>query len=97
MMELARHEGWYLELCRHNRAVLETPAVKEFPEKRKAAMSRAVMYLVLAAHEPEQADMTHRLLADKFIDDIPTYKSVLIFIYFPNISHEVFSNYSQNK
>ncbi|XP_043280184.1 26S proteasome non-ATPase regulatory subunit 12 isoform X2 [Venturia canescens] len=77
MMELARHEGWYLELCRHNRAVLETPAVKEFPEKRKAAMSRAVMYLVLAAHEPEQADMTHRLLADKFIDDIPTYKELL--------------------
>ncbi|KOX79230.1 26S proteasome non-ATPase regulatory subunit 12, partial [Melipona quadrifasciata] len=61
MMELARHEGWHLELCRHNRAVLETP----------------VLYLVLAPHEPEQADLTHRLLTDKLLDEIPTYKELL--------------------
>lgn len=74
MMELARHEGWHLQLCRHNRAVLETPAVRDDPKKRHTALSRAVLYLVLAAHEPEQADLTHRLLADKLLDEIPTYK-----------------------
>ncbi|OAD60682.1 26S proteasome non-ATPase regulatory subunit 12 [Eufriesea mexicana] len=77
MMELARHEGWHLELCRHNRAVLETPAVRDDPEKRHAALSRAVLYLVLAPHEPEQADLTHRLLTDKLLDEIPTYKELL--------------------
>ncbi|XP_066603716.1 26S proteasome non-ATPase regulatory subunit 12 [Prorops nasuta] len=77
MMELARHEGWHLELCRHNRAVLETPAVKDDVKKRHTALSRAVLYLVLAPHEPEQADLTHRLLADKLLDEIPTYKELL--------------------
>ncbi|XP_046750804.1 26S proteasome non-ATPase regulatory subunit 12 [Diprion similis] len=77
MMELARHEGWHLQLCRHNRAVLETPTVRDDPKKRHTALSRAVLYLVLAAHEPEQADLTHRLLADKLLDEIPTYKELL--------------------
>lgn len=77
MMELARHEGWHLQLCRHNRAVLETPAVRDDPKKRHTALSRAVLYLVLAAHEPEQADLTHRLLADKLLNEIPTYKELL--------------------
>ncbi|XP_053988292.1 26S proteasome non-ATPase regulatory subunit 12 [Hylaeus anthracinus] len=77
MMELARHEGWHLELCRHNRAVLETPTVKDDPKRRQTALSRAVLYLVLAPHEPEQADLTHRLLADKLLDEIPTYKELL--------------------
>lgn len=82
MMELAKHEGWHLELCRHNRAVLGTPTIKDDPEKRHIALSRAVLYLILAAHEPEQADLTHRLLADKLIDEIPTYKSVKQKIFF---------------
>jgi len=77
MMELARHEGWHLELCRHNRAVLETPTIRDDTEKRHNALSRAVLYLVLAPHEPEQADLTHRLLADKLLDEIPTYKYVM--------------------
>lgn len=77
MMELSRHEGWHLELCRHNRAVLETPTVREDPEKRHTALSRAVLYLILAPHEPEQADLTHRLLADKMLDEIPIYKELL--------------------
>lgn len=77
MMELAKHEGWHLQLCRHNRAVLDTPSIKDDETKRKACLSRAVLYLVLAPHEPEQADMTHRLLADKLIDEVPTYKELL--------------------
>ncbi|KAL0111022.1 hypothetical protein PUN28_012789 [Cardiocondyla obscurior] len=77
MMELARHEGWHLELCRHNRAVLETPTIRDDSEKRHIALSRAVLYLVLAPHEPEQADLTHRLLADKLLDEIPIYKELL--------------------
>lgn len=74
MMALARHEGWHLELCRHNRAVLETPTIKNDPVKRNNAISRAVLYLILAPHEPEQADLTHRLLSDKLLDEIPIYK-----------------------
>lgn len=77
MMELARHERWHLELCRHNTAVLQTPTVKNDPKKRHTALSRAVLYLVLAPHEPEQADLTHRLLSDKLLDEIPTYKELL--------------------
>ncbi|KAJ8682767.1 hypothetical protein QAD02_018559 [Eretmocerus hayati] len=77
MMDLAKHEGWYLELCRHNRAVLETPTVKANADKKHTALSRAVLYLILAPHEPEQADLTHRLLADKLLEEIPIYKELL--------------------
>ncbi|XP_014220791.1 26S proteasome non-ATPase regulatory subunit 12 [Trichogramma pretiosum] len=77
MMELARHEGWYLELCRHNRAILETPSIKADAEKRSVALSRAVLYLILARHEPEQADLTHRLLADKLLEGLPIFKEIL--------------------
>lgn len=80
-MELARHEGWHLELCRHNRAVLETQTIRDNPEKRHTALSRAVLYLVLAPHEPEQADLTHRLLADKLMDEIPMFKWVLFYFF----------------
>lgn len=96
-MELARHEGWHLELCRHNRAVLETPTVRDDPEKRHAALSRAVLYLVLAPHEPEQADLTHRLLSDKLLDEIPTYKYYLFVFNKKNLIYESLIFYINNK
>ena len=35
MIELDEHEGSYLAICKHYRAVFETPEVKENPEKAK--------------------------------------------------------------
>lgn len=77
MMELDEHEGSYLAICKHHRAVLNTPSVQEDPEQRQSAARAVVLYLVLAPHDNEQADLTHRVLADKVLDEIPLYRQLL--------------------
>lgn len=36
-----------------------------------------MLYLILAPHEPEQADLTLRLLDDKLMEEVPIYKELL--------------------
>ena len=45
--------------------------------KKTAALRHVVLYLVLATYDNEQSDLTHRLLQDKTLELIPTYKSVM--------------------
>lgn len=77
MMELDEHEGSYLATCKHYRAVLNTSSIKDVPSDRQAAAQAVVVYLVLAPHENEQADLTHRVLADKSLEEIPLFKQLL--------------------
>ncbi|XP_046394223.1 26S proteasome non-ATPase regulatory subunit 12 [Ischnura elegans] len=77
MIELDQHEGSYLATCRHYRAVLDTPSIKEDPVQRTQSLRNVVLYLVLAPYDNEQADLTHRVLADKLIEEMQTYKNLL--------------------
>ena len=42
--------------------------------RKTAALRHVVLYLVLAPYDNEQSDLTHRLLRDKALELIPTYK-----------------------
>lgn len=77
MMELDEHDGSYLATCKHYRAVLNTPSIQEVPDDRQAAARAVVLYLILAPHDNEQADLTHRVLADKILDEIPLFRQLL--------------------
>ncbi|KAJ8978077.1 hypothetical protein NQ317_000635 [Molorchus minor] len=77
MMEVDQHEGSYLATCKHYRAVLNTPSVMAVPEERQSAAQAVVLYLILATHDNEQVDLTHRVLTDKILDEIPMYKQLL--------------------
>ncbi|KAK9883025.1 hypothetical protein WA026_001237 [Henosepilachna vigintioctopunctata] len=77
MMELDQHEGSYLATCKHYRAVLNTPSIQNNPAEKQNAAKSVVLYLILAPHDNEQADLTHRVLADKVLEDIPIYKQLL--------------------
>lgn len=77
MMELDQHEGSYLATCKHYRAVLNTPSVQSNPEERQTTAKAVVLYLILAPYDNEQSDLTHRVLADKVLEEIPLYKSLL--------------------
>ncbi|XP_046660842.1 26S proteasome non-ATPase regulatory subunit 12 [Homalodisca vitripennis] len=77
MIELDQHEGLYLSTCKHYRAVLATPSVQEDAAQRHVVMQNVVLYLVLAPYDNEQSDLTHRVLEDKLIDEIPSYKELL--------------------
>lgn len=77
MIELDQHEGSYLATCKHYRAVLNTPSVQEDADKRQEVLKNVVLYLVLAPFDNEQSDLTHRVLQEKLLDEIPTYKELL--------------------
>ncbi|KAL5018614.1 hypothetical protein ScPMuIL_004336 [Solemya velum] len=76
MIELDEHEGSYLSICKHYRAIYETPEIKENPEKMKEALRYVVLYLILSPYDNEQSDLTHRVLEDKNLD-MPIYKELL--------------------
>lgn len=81
MIEVDQHEGQYLPTCKHWRAVLATPSVQEDAVQRSAVLQNVVLYLVLATHDNEQSDLTHRVLQEKLLDEIPSYKYVHICFY----------------
>lgn len=76
MIELDQHEGLYLSTCKHYRAVLATPSVQADATQRHTVMQNVVLHLVLAPYDNEQSDLTHRVLEDKLLDEIPSYKWV---------------------
>nr|CAI5853978.1 unnamed protein product [Callosobruchus analis] len=77
MMEVDQHEGSYLATCKHYRAVLNTSSIMSDPAERQAAAQAVVLYLILATHDNEQVDLTHRVLQDKVLEEIPMYKKLL--------------------
>jgi len=65
MIELDEHEGSYLAICRHYRAIAETDAIKADTDKRAEALRCVVLYLLLAPYDNEQADLVKRVQEDK--------------------------------
>lgn len=74
MIEVDQHEGSYLATCKHYRAILDTPSIKEDADLRQSVLQNVVLNLVLAPYDNEQSDLTHRVLEEKLLDEIPTYK-----------------------
>ncbi|KAK7507802.1 hypothetical protein BaRGS_00000767 [Batillaria attramentaria] len=77
MIELDEHEGSYLEISKHYRAIYDTPQIKENKEKMKEALKCVVLYLVLAPYDNDQSDLIHRVKEDKNLEQIPKYRELL--------------------
>ncbi|XP_052764852.1 26S proteasome non-ATPase regulatory subunit 12-like [Mya arenaria] len=77
MIELDEHEGSYLSICRHYRAVFDTQEIKDSSEKAKEALRYVILYLVLSPFDNEQSDMIHRAEEEKMIQEMPKYKDLL--------------------
>lgn len=77
MIELDQHEGSYLSICKHFKAVYNTPQIQEDTEKKHVALKKVVMYLVLSPYDNEQSDLIHRVKEDKTLDEMPKYKELL--------------------
>lgn len=74
MVEMDQHEGNYLNICRHYRAILVTPSVQKNDEDKKNYTRCAVLYLLLSPYGNEQSDLLHRVLEDKAMEQLPSYK-----------------------
>ncbi|XP_026286346.1 26S proteasome non-ATPase regulatory subunit 12 [Frankliniella occidentalis] len=77
MIELDQHEGSFLATCKHYRAVLDTPSVRDDAAQRTMILQNVVLYLVLAPYDNEQADLTHRVLQDKLMEEVAPYRDLL--------------------
>ncbi|KAK3585181.1 hypothetical protein CHS0354_001816 [Potamilus streckersoni] len=77
MIEVDEHDGSYLSICKHYRAVYDTPEIKENPEKMKEALRYVVLYLILAPYDNDQSDLIHRAKEDKNLEEIPKYRDLL--------------------
>uniref|UniRef100_A0A914E8Q2 PCI domain-containing protein n=1 Tax=Acrobeloides nanus TaxID=290746 RepID=A0A914E8Q2_9BILA len=77
MIEVGLHDADYLEVCRHFRAVFETPMIKDDQEKAFEVLKCIVLYILLAQHGNEQWDLIHRINATRELEMIPQYKNLL--------------------
>uniref|UniRef100_T1J1H9 PCI domain-containing protein n=1 Tax=Strigamia maritima TaxID=126957 RepID=T1J1H9_STRMM len=77
MIELDQHEGSFLSICKHFRAIYVTPSVQEDEEKRKEVLKCVILYLILAPFDNEQSDLIHRVKEEKNLQEISKYKQLL--------------------
>jgi len=76
MIELDQHEGSYLAICKHYRAVYNTPSIQEDLAKKHEAVKCMILYLILASYDNEQSDLLHRVKQDKHLEEIPKYSEL---------------------
>ncbi|XP_041076259.1 26S proteasome non-ATPase regulatory subunit 12-like [Polyodon spathula] len=77
MIQVDQHEGSYLSICKHYRAIYDTPCIQEDSTKWQQALKSVVLYVILAPYDNEQSDLVHRINTDKKLEDIPKYKELL--------------------
>lgn len=74
MIEVDQHEGSYLSICKHYRAMYNTEVIQQSETDRRVMMQHAILYLLLSPFDNEQSDLTHRFLQEKVVEEIPKYK-----------------------
>ncbi|XP_041959053.1 26S proteasome non-ATPase regulatory subunit 12 [Alosa pseudoharengus] len=77
MIQVDQHEGSYLSICKHYRAIYDTPCILEDSTKWHQALKSVVLYVILAPYDNEQSDLVHRINTDKKLEEIPKYKELL--------------------
>lgn len=95
MIELGEHDGLYLDICRHYKAIQATPEIEADETKRNAALQNAILYLILAPYDNHQSDLTHRILQDEALQKIPKYKYVFFFYKNYLYTYVLFINFHQ--
>jgi 26S proteasome regulatory subunit N5 len=77
-IQLAKQESNYLEVCKHYRAILDTPSILTDDEKMKVIYERIVYYVILAPYDNEQSDLLHRIHADPNLLRLVPQQEVLL-------------------
>uniref|UniRef100_A0A4W3K9G4 26S proteasome non-ATPase regulatory subunit 12 n=1 Tax=Callorhinchus milii TaxID=7868 RepID=A0A4W3K9G4_CALMI len=77
MIQVDQHEGSYLSICKHYRAIYDTPCIQADKTKWQQSLKSVALYVILAPYDNEQSDLVHRINADKKFEEIPKYKDLL--------------------
>ena len=69
-----QNEGTYLNICRHYRAIYETPMIRDNPEEKTKILKHVALYVVLSPHNNEQSgsffDLTVNLLNENYYSSL---------------------------
>ncbi|KAK4192542.1 PCI domain-containing protein [Podospora australis] len=74
---LAKHDGKYLDACKHYRQVLDTELVEKDPAKLQAVLRRIIYFVILAPYDNEQHDLLHRIHKDPRNAEVPEAAELL--------------------
>uniref|UniRef100_UPI0035902E5B 26S proteasome non-ATPase regulatory subunit 12 n=1 Tax=Myxine glutinosa TaxID=7769 RepID=UPI0035902E5B len=77
MIQLDQHEGSYLSICKHYRAIFDTPCIQAEQAKWQQALKSVVLYVVLAPYDNEQSDLVHRIGQERKLEELSVYREFL--------------------
>lgn len=77
MLSLAQNDERYLDMSRYYRAIFDTPRIQEDQKEWTRALQNAVVFLVLAPYDSEQADLLPRYLEESKMEELPEAKAVV--------------------
>lgn len=77
MIELDMNEAKYLNICKHYRAVYDTPSIQANHSEKQFVLKHIVLYIILSSYNNEQSDLIHRIGLDKFLEEVPKYHELL--------------------
>jgi len=77
MIELCHQDGKYLPICKHYRAVFDTPCIQEDNMKMKEALRNVIAYIILSPYDNEQADLLARIAQEPKLEEIVTFKQLI--------------------
>jgi len=77
MIDCSLHDGNYLDVCKHNRAIFDTPGIQADEAAWQAALRDAVVYAVLSPYDNEQSDLVARIAAEKKLEEMPVVNKIL--------------------
>ncbi|KAE9420339.1 hypothetical protein Angca_004933, partial [Angiostrongylus cantonensis] len=77
MIAIGLHDSKYLDVCRHYRALFDTPKIAEDTEKARMVLKCAVIYCLLAPHTNEQWDLLNRTALLRELELVPDYKALM--------------------
>lgn len=77
MIELGHNDGKYLPICKHYRAVFDTPSIQEDETKMKEALRNVVLFIILSAYDNEQSDLLSRIADEPKLENIMSFKRLI--------------------
>jgi 26S proteasome regulatory subunit N5 len=77
MIEMDEHDNSYLNICRHYRAIFDTPKIQENEREKLQTLKNVSLFIVLSPFDNHQSDLIARILEEKALADIPKYKSLM--------------------
>ncbi|KAK6044935.1 hypothetical protein COOONC_17560 [Cooperia oncophora] len=75
MITIGLQDSKYLDVCRHYRALFDTPKIAADTEKSRLVLKCAVIYCLLAPHTNEQWDLLNRISLLRELELVPEYRA----------------------